>query len=101
MNIEYEHFGLYPKGTQMAMTGEDWTSEQDKKRRAKAEARRKAAAAHCAKKLEVAADSLRDFLRACNECNDGSGDEKMGAADGRLRLESDLREYASFLDGRF
>ena len=59
------------------------------------------AGAKAAKKLDAATDALRTFLRACNACNDGSGDEKTGAGDGRHRLIADMAEYSNFLADRF
>lgn len=90
---------MLPKGTQVSMTGDDWISDRDRKQQARAEAARKKAGLACAKKLEAAADALLDYLRACNECHDGSGNEKMAAGDGRLRMMHDLLEYAGWLDG--
>lgn len=89
---------LQPAGAQLAMIGEDWLSDRDKRTQAKAEARRKKAGLDCAKKLRAAADSLNDYLMACNECRDGSGNEIHGAADSRKRLMSDLLEYASYVE---
>lgn len=78
------------------MTGDDWLSSQDRKAQAKAEANRKKAAIACAKKLEAAADSLNDLMRACNECNDGSSVTR--ADDGRQLLIERLMEYSYWLD---
>jgi len=62
-------------------------------------AARKKAALVCAKKLEVAADALHDFLMASDECNDGGHDR--GADDSRRLLQSSMREYSNYLDSVF
>ncbi len=87
--------------TQLAMTGDDWLSERDKKNQAKAEAKRRAAGIACSKKLEAAVDSLNEYLRSCNECQDGSGNHRTGHGDGRIVLISNMMEYASYLDGKY
>ncbi len=87
--------------TQLTMTGDDWLSDGQRKRTQRAEARRAAAAITCAKRLEAAAESLSAFLRACNDCGDGSGDEQRGISDGRHRLIADLMEYSTYLEGRY
>lgn len=92
---------LQPAGAQLAMNGDDWMSDSDKKAHAKAEKRREKAAVSCSKKLEAAADALNEFLHACNDCKDGSGQEIRGAADGRLRLISDMMEYSGYLDSKY
>lgn len=92
---------LQPRGAQLSMSGSDWLSEQDKRRQAKAEATRKKAALACAKKLEAAANALSEFLMACVDCNDGSGDELMGASDGRKRMIADLNEYSGWLESKY
>lgn len=68
-------------------------------RPAKAEAARKKAALACAKKLEAAADALRDFMRACNECDDAS--RVRGDDDGRMVLQRSILEYAMYLSSRY
>lgn len=82
--------------TQASMTGDDWLSDGDRKRQAKAEVARKKAAQACSKKLEAAADSLCEFMFACTECGDGSRDR--GADDSRRLLQASMREYATYLD---
>lgn len=67
----------------------------------KFEQRRKKAALVCSKKLEVAADAVNDFLRACRECDDGSGDHQRGISDGRQILIRDMSEYAGFLSSKY
>ena len=52
----------------------------------------------CVRKLDAAAKALNDYLTACRDCHDGSGDEKSGAADSRKTLVRDLTEYSMFLD---
>ena len=81
---------------QLAMTGDDWLSSQDKKAIAKALAIRKKAAITCAARLTDAADSLNDLMRACNACDDGSG--VRSADDGRVLLVERLMEFANWLD---
>lgn len=62
---------------------------------------RKAAAIRAAAKLFAAQEAVGAFLRACNACQDGSGDEKTGIADGRHRLIGDMAEYATYLEAVF
>lgn len=80
---------------QLTMTGDDWTSERERKVRARAEAARKKAALACANKLESASKALNEYLHACNACSDASGSR--GADDGRMRLMRDLNEYSGYL----
>jgi hypothetical protein len=101
MTYPYESPHLLPAGTQMSMTGEDWTSERDKNRQKKAEAKRKQTALACAAKLEAGATALRDFLSACNDCRDLSGDEKLEASDGRRIMIEQLSEYSIFLRWKY
>lgn len=91
----YEHPSLQPAGTQFAMEGDDWTSDRDKKRQAKADAAHRKAMQAAIPKLEAAAEALRACYRAAMEAGHP---DKLGAADGRLRLSGDLFEYASYLD---
>ncbi|VVE52618.1 hypothetical protein [Pandoraea terrigena] len=84
-----------PLPTQLAMTGDDWRSDQDVKAQARAEAVRKKAAVECARKLEVARDALNAYLLACIECNDAS--RSRGADDSRSILMGNMSEYAGFL----
>ena len=85
--------------TQLAITGDDWTSNRDRKAHERTEVARKKAALVCAKKLEAAADALNDFLKACHECNDAGRDR--GADDSRRILQASMREYAGHLDSVF
>lgn len=86
---------------QTAMAGDDWLSDRDRRTTARLEAARKKAAINCARKLEAAAEALNEFLRACNECNDGSGSERNGIADGRITLAGSCAEYAGYLSFRY
>ncbi len=95
MHQHYEHPSLAPAGTQFAMDGDDWTSERDKKRQARADAEHRKAMKAAIPKLEAAAEALRACYRAAMEAGHP---DKMGGADGRLRLAGDLYEYASYLD---
>lgn len=88
-------------GQQLALTGDDWTSDRDKRAQARREAARKRSALACAKQLRAAATALHVYLQACNDCRDGSGSERRGAGDCRLRMIADLNEYAAFLEGRY
>lgn len=81
---------------QLAMAGEDWLSNNDRKRQARAVAARKKAALDCAKKLEAAADALAAFGLACVDFEDGS--RVRGADDGRLILAERCREYSGWLE---
>lgn len=92
---------LQPRGTQLSMTGGDWLSDRDKRHQARAEAARKKAALDCARKLEAAAESLSRFLLACNECRDGSADERMSAGDSRKLLMANLMEYSAWLESKY
>lgn len=82
-------------GTQVAMTGDDWLNDRDKKSLQRAEAARGKAGLACAKKLEAAADALHEFVMACLECNDAS--RPRGEDDGRAVLQRSLREYSAYL----
>lgn len=62
--------------------------------------RRDRAGATAARKLFAAVDALSAYLRACNDCQDGSGDEKMGISDGRHILIGNMSEYATWLDSK-
>ena len=95
MNQQYEHPGLLPAGTQFALTGDDWTSDRDKKRQARADAAYRKAMQTAIPKLEAAAEALRACYRAGMEAGHP---DKMGEGDGRLRLAGDLLEYSSYLD---
>lgn len=92
MNVE--HPFLLPRGTQLAMTGDDWTPEREKKRQARAEAALRKANQAAIPKLEAAAEALRACWRAYL---DAGHPDRMGATDGRLRQADDLMEYASYL----
>ncbi len=92
---QYENPSLAPTGTQFAMEDDDWTSDRDKKRQARADAAYRKAMQAAIPKLEAAAEALRACYRAAMEAGHP---DKMGAADGRLRLASDLLEYSSYLD---
>lgn len=82
--------------TQLAMTGDDWTSVRDRKAQARAVAARRKAAVDCAKRLNAAIDALHAFSMACLEVGDGS--EVRRADDGRLLLAGGMREYATWLE---
>ncbi|PZP30470.1 MAG: hypothetical protein DI603_15210 [Roseateles depolymerans] len=92
---------LKPRGHQVAMAGDDWLSDRDRKAQTRAEAERKKAALTCTRKLQAAAEALNDYLAACNLCNDGSGNERTSLADSRVRLVGDLMEYAGWLDSKY
>lgn len=96
MSLTPHDLSMLPKGHQVAMAGEDWLSDRDRKTKAKAEAARKKAALACAKKLEAAAEALHELVMACMECEDGSTVRR--ADDGRLLLQRDIREYAGWLE---
>lgn len=68
-----------------------------------AEQKRSKTAIACAKKLTAAAESLRAYLGACEDCNDGSGSiTRAGKGrDGRETMIRDLAKYASYLDGKY
>lgn len=87
--------------SQLCMAGDDWLSDRDKKQTTRAIAARKKSGITCAAKLEAAAEALRDYLRACNTCNDGSGDGERGYGDGRRILISQIAEYSSYLSAKY
>lgn len=91
----YEHPSLDPRGTQYAMTGDDWTSDRDKRRQARAEAAHRAACLKAAAKMRAAADALHAALMAALEAGHA---DRMGAADGRRRLADDLNELAGWFE---
>lgn len=86
---------------QLRMMGDDWKSDSDRKREARAIAAREKAAIACAKKLEAAADSLTAFMAACRVCEDGSDDRQQGIADSRTLLIGNMLEYAGWLDAKY
>ena len=83
--------------TQIAMTGDDWTSERERASQKKAVAARRAAGLKAAKALEKASEAIHAYLMACRECQDGSDDTAMGAGDGRNILIGDIKEYMGWL----
>ena len=101
MSAENELARFYQPHGQISITGDDWTSERDRKAQARREAARKKAGLECQRRLEAAAVALHNYVSACNECRDGSGSERMGLSDGRFRLASDCIEYAGFLEGKY
>ena len=78
------------------MTGQDWLSDGDRKRQARAEAARRKAALRAAEKLHAAADAVGEFAMACLECSDGSGPK--AADDGRSELQANMRELGGWLE---
>lgn len=84
---------------QIEITGEDWLSSSDKKRRSKAIADRKKAAIACAIKLGAASDALAAYISACEECNDGSGSR--GNDDSRLVLIRALNECRGWIESKY
>ena len=86
---------------QLAMSGDDWLSDRDKKRTSKAIATRAKAGLACSKQLLEAVHSLQAYLRACNDCCDGSGDEQRGYGDGRRIMIENLMEYSTYLGGLY
>lgn len=85
--------------TQLAMTGDDWTSERDRKAQAKAEAARKKAAQKCAEKLFAATDAIHAYSMACFEVGDASVARR--SDDSRVLLAERMREYAAWLDSKY
>lgn len=80
---------------QLSMTGDDWTSDRDRKAKARADANVKKTAIAAAKKLETAADALNEFLSACL---DADHPDTQGAGDGRRTLVSSMMEYSGYLE---
>lgn len=86
---------------QTQMNGPDCLSDRERRAQAKVEANRNKAGSAAAKKMEAAVSAVAEFLRCCNACQDGSGDEERGISDGRHILMRDMREYASWLDSKY
>lgn len=80
---------------QLAMSGDDWLSDRDRKAQARAEARRTAAARKCARKLDEAREALNEFLHACIDCGHV---EATRLDDSRRKLMGDMSEYSLWLD---
>lgn len=91
----------YQPTGQLAIVGDDWTSDRDRNAQAKRETARKRAGLACVKKLRDASEALSAYLRACNDCRDGSGDERRHISDGRHAMIRDLNEYAGFLESKY
>lgn len=85
--------------TQLTMTGDDWLSDRDRKAQARAEAARAKAARKAAKALQDAAEAVAEFAMACVECQDASAPR--AADDSRYRLQTDMRDYAAWLERAF
>ena len=81
---------------QIAMMGDDWLSDRDKKSQARADKAFKAATAKAAASMRRAAEDLRAQYRAYVAAGHP---EKMGSADQRLTLARDLDELAGFWEG--
>lgn len=60
----------------------------------KNELKRAKAAMVLARKLEAAADAMRQFVHACVDC----GENYPYANDQRIRMQEDLREYSDYLE---
>lgn len=82
--------------TQLTMTGDDWTSDRDRKAQARAEAARRKAALKCAKELFSAVDALHAYSMACIDVGDSS--VIRGADDSRVLLARSMREFATWLE---
>lgn len=78
--------------SQLAMTGDDWTSDRDRRAQARAEAARRKAAVECARKLAAAIDALHAFGLACLDVGDGS--QVRRADDSRVLLAAGRRREA-------
>jgi hypothetical protein len=85
---------------QLALTGEDWKSDREKSREARARGKREHAGRVGAQALLAATKAISTYLQACRDCNDGSGDERSGIADCRHRLIGDMSEYAAWLQSK-
>lgn len=80
---------------QLTMTGDDWRSDQDRKREKSATARLHKAEQKAAKALHAAADALGEWMLAYIEVHP----DLMGAGDQRRRLATDCRELATYIEG--
>jgi len=80
---------------QTMMTGDDWTSERERKAQARAVAERKKTANALKAQLEKSVEAMHKFINACHEC----GDPKvLNRDDGRQLLRGQMQEYATYLD---
>ena len=80
--------------TQIAMTGEDWTSERDKKSHAKRVAAKKKTALDLARVLRAADTACHAFRRAHEDLHGFA----LPADDSRVLLSANMREYGHFLE---
>ena len=80
--------------SQLTMTGDDWTSDRDRKAQARAVAERKKAAQALEAQLDKSVAAMQKFINACHAC----GDQKVqNADDGRQRLREQMQEYAHWM----
>lgn len=80
---------------QISMTGDDWTSEREKKRQQRAATALKKTSLTAARDMRKAAESLRAQYRAYI---DAGHPDLQGRADGRLRQAADLDELAGYFE---
>jgi hypothetical protein len=88
-------FRQHPAGEQTRMTGDDWLSDQDKRRQSRADAALKRASVKAAADMRRAAESVRAQFRAYMEAGHPN---TQGLGDGRLTMASDLDELAAFFE---
>lgn len=86
------HWRASQQRGQIAMSGDDWLSERDKKSQARADAAHRKACLAAATKLEAAAEAVRAMLMAYLDCGHT---DTMGAGDGRRRIAADMDELAA------
>ena len=80
---------------QITMTGDDWTSDRDRKAQARAVAEHKKTAQALRVQLEKSVAAMQAFIDASYDC----GDKKvLYADDSRQRLREQMQEYALYLD---
>jgi hypothetical protein len=95
MNTTDEYWRQSQQRGQLAMTGDDWTSDRDKRAQARADAAVRKASVAAAVKMRAAAEALRAQLMASFEAGHA---DKMGEGDGRRRLARDLDELAGWFE---
>ena len=83
---------------QLAMTGDDWLSDRDRKQEARAKATLKKTSIVCADRLDAAVEAVQAQMRAHYAAH---GEIKNIGIDGRQRLIEDMAEFASFLRGLY
>lgn len=82
--------------SQLAMTGDDWISDRDRKAHARAEVERKKTATALVAQLQKSVEAMNKFISACHQCGDA---KVLNRDDGRQLLREQMQEYAFYLEG--